>query len=346
MLSLVKRSLLPFRAWKAGLGLIGTTGAQARQLMLDLVNRERNRAGSPPVILSDRLEVQFHADDCQAMGVGSHWNLEGLKPYMRYSIGGGSQNNGENWFQFTRNGNTNPGDIQGAVRLAMKIWMDSPGHRRTVLDPWYRKLNVGLCWSANRFTAIQHFEGDFMEYTHYPAIYNGIMQFSGIVKNGVTLSSSDDLVADLWFDPPRVAMDVGQLLRVNGYDTGIPIARLRRILPEGYYWQQDSFTIQFARMKSPEQIPPNASLPKTLRDRMLLLERAFAANQEAESLDAEVPLIDCEEWKVNEAGFSVRADVGSLIDHWGEGVYSLVLHSPMESTSQFVTFSHYSMFLE
>ena len=35
-----------------------------------------------------------------------------------------------------------------------------------MLNPDYRKVNVGLAWDRNTSKAIQHFEGDFIEPNH------------------------------------------------------------------------------------------------------------------------------------------------------------------------------------
>ena len=318
----------------------------SRQLMLDLVNGERSRMGSPAVVLSNNHAAQSHANACHAMGAGSHWNLEGLKPYMRYSLAGGFQNNGENWYQQFSVGSAGPRDIAGAIRLAMQRWMGSPGHRSTILDPCFRKLNVGLCWTADQFTAIQLFEGDYLELDRHPVIRQGVLDCSGIVKNGVSLLAPDDLIVELWFDPPPIALTVGQLLRVSGYDNGTPVARLRRPLPKGYFWQQDDLSIEFSRARSPEQIPANAAQPRSLQERKSLIDQAYEGNSQLEHLETDIPLIDAMEWEVNAAGFFVRADIGFVIDHWGEGVYSLNLYSPMESLQGYLTFGQYSMFVE
>ena len=345
-MSQVRRVLSILKGWNTTPGQSSSPPARPRQLMLELVNGERSRVGSSPVVLSDNPATQSHADACHAMGAGSHWDLEGLKPYMRYSLAGGFHNNGENWYQHFRVGPAGPRDIAGTIRLAMQSWMGSPGHRSTILDPGYRKLSVGLCWSAGQFTAIQHFEGDYLELEQYPAIREGVLEVSGKVKNGVSLSAPDDLIPELWFDPPPVALTVRQLLEVNGYDNGTPVARLRRALPKGYFWQQDDLSVQFLRARSPEQIPANYAVPRSFQEYKAIVDRAYRGNLEIEHLEIDLPLIDALEWSVDTTGFSVRADIGPVIDLWGEGVYSLHLHSPMKSMQGYVTFAQYSMFIE
>ena len=64
--------------------------------MLEMINEQRRLASVPPLRLGDNKAAQLHAeamrDDCFV----SHWDTDGLKPYMRYSLTGGYQYNAEN----------------------------------------------------------------------------------------------------------------------------------------------------------------------------------------------------------------------------------------------------------
>ena len=64
--------------------------------MLRLINNERRAAGVPEVVLGVNDAAQLHAEDSLEGCYSSHWGSDGLKPYMRYSLAGGYQSNGEN----------------------------------------------------------------------------------------------------------------------------------------------------------------------------------------------------------------------------------------------------------
>ena len=49
-------------------------------------------------------------------------------------------------------------NIEEEVREAMAGWMDSPGHRRNILRPRHRRVNIGLAWDRFNFKAVQQFE--------------------------------------------------------------------------------------------------------------------------------------------------------------------------------------------
>ena len=74
----------------------------------------------------------------------------------------------------------------------MDGWLGSPGHRKNILDPVHRKVNIGLAWDRYNVQMYQHFEGDYVGYSSMPKIDNGLLSFSGRVKNGAVLGSPRD----------------------------------------------------------------------------------------------------------------------------------------------------------
>ena len=157
--------------------------------MLTLINGERTNAGLDSVVLGNNIAVQLHAESSLANCTSSHWGLDGLKPYMRYSLAGGYQSNRENGHGSDYCIEASDGyhpiqSIREEIREAMAGWMSSPGHRRNILDPTHRKINIGLAWDRYNVKMYQHFEGDYVEYASLPRIDNGVLTFTGNVKNG------------------------------------------------------------------------------------------------------------------------------------------------------------------
>ena len=314
--------------------------------MLQQINRERRNAGVPEVSLGSNSVAQVHAESCLRTGTASHWNLDGLKPYMRYSFVGGYQNNGENWWHQYYEGALAVTDIRREITNAMEWLMNSPGHKRTILDRWYRQVNIGLAWHRHHFVAIQHFEGDFVEYQRPPSIVNGQLSFSGRVKNGVRFSSSDDLSVDIWFDPPPRRLTLGQLIRVNGYDGGVIVANLRRPLPPGYYWPHDQGSIEVQRLPCPEQIAANAPVPKSVQARLPILVKAYENNQLFRNSVVSYPFVTADYWRLGNDLFFISADISAVISGQGPGVYSISLWAPMAETGEKVNISRHSVFVK
>ena len=55
---------------------------EEKRYMLELINTVRTQAGLDPVVLGDNVAAQLHAESSLDNCVGSHWGIDGLKPYM------------------------------------------------------------------------------------------------------------------------------------------------------------------------------------------------------------------------------------------------------------------------
>ena len=137
---------------------------------------------------------------------------------MRYSLAGGYQANVENVagsdycpsrFAFY----APVSDIRLEIRETMDGWMDSPGHREAIMDPWAEKVNVGLEWSTYSFSAVQQFEGDYVEYVELPTIEGDVLTAAGRVKNGLSIATDERLVVAIFYDPPPRRLTKGQIAR-------------------------------------------------------------------------------------------------------------------------------------
>ncbi|MBN2081823.1 CAP domain-containing protein [bacterium] len=119
----------------------------AQRYTLQLVNRERGLAGVGRVSL-DPVASQVakqHAEDMLAGGYFSHWNRQGLKPTRRYNLAGGYNTLGENVYYE----HGFDGDLEARLTKMVETLLDSPGHRRTILDPNYTHVGLGFALSAD-----------------------------------------------------------------------------------------------------------------------------------------------------------------------------------------------------
>ena len=314
-------------------------------VMLQLINQERRNAGVPQVTLGNNPVAQIHAESCLATGTGSHWGLNGLKPYMRYSLAGGYQKNGENWFFQRYEGTVGISDIHREMVNTMAWLMNSPGHRQTILDRWYRKVNIGLAWNRGSFVAIQHFEGDFVEYQRLPSLVKGRLSFVATVQNGISFSFEDDLMVDLWFDPPPRQPTLGQLIRVNAYDAGVIVASVRRPLPAGYFWPADQGSTECQRHPCPKDFARNSPVPNSLEGLGRILTNAYENNKLVRPTLVSYQFVTADYWRLGHEGFFVSADMSSVLDAHGPGVYSIILWAPMAGTNEKVNISNYSVFV-
>ena len=324
--------------------------------MLHLINDERERAGVDPVVLGDNIAAQLHAESSLANCFLSHWGVDGLKPYMRYSLAGGQQSNGENTSGFNycipASGLVETvlgtirymaiGSIEQEVRDAMEGWMDSPGHRRNILDPWHKKVNIGLAWDTYNTSAIQHFEGDYVEYDHLPTIENGILTMSGTTRNGAGFSDERDLGVQIYYDQPPHTLTRGQVSRTYCSDSGLQIAALRRPLPPNRFYPEHEFTKTYKKCPDPYDVLADASAPRSHDEAHAFWEAAYQASQLRPELPIIVPWITALEWTATADAFAVRADISDLLARHGDGVYSIKVWGVI--AGERVIISDYSIF--
>ena len=313
--------------------------------MLALINAERAEDGKGSVVLGDNIAAQLHAEASLENCFLSHWGMDGLKPYMRYSLAGGYQSNGENGYG--RSYCIKPYDnylplrnIKQEIDVALKSLMDSPDHRRNILDPTHKKVSIGLAWDRFNIVAYQHFEGDYVEYEELPTISGSVLTLSGRVKNGVRFTEWSDLGVQVSYDPPFHPLTRGQISRTYCYDNGRPVASLRRPLSGGAYWPTDEYTTIHETCPNPYDVSPEAPAPSSPFEADGFRLDAYRASLERLPESITVPWITALEWRASGTDFSVKADMENL----SAGVYTILLWAPLGS--EFVLVSQYSIFHE
>ena len=314
-----------------------------KRYMLELINAERSRAGLATVVLGDNIAAQLHAESSLQNCFSGHWGVDGLKPYMRYSLAGGYQSNSENGYGSDYCIRASDGyralySIEREIDEAIDDWMDSPGHRRNILNPFHKRVNIGLAWDRYNFLAYQHFEGDYVEYDNLPIINGRILTLSGSTKNGAEFRDLDDLSMQIYYDPPPHSLTRGQLARTYCYDSGRLVAALRRQLTGNSYWTEDDFTRTYEPCLDPYDVAPNARAPRSHDEAHDFWQASYDASKARGSVSITVPWITATEWQVNDNTFSVKVDIGDV----PPGVYTIVVWAPIDGEREVV--SEYSIF--
>ena len=131
--------------------------------MLEKVNEVREQNGLGSVVLDGNTSAQSHAsamlrDEYAPLPFGSetywagkpHVDLLGRDHYDRWVEHRGSRSVRvlENIWWVTGSVKTCEVDLRAWVSTAMRDWMDSPGHRRNLLDPSVDAVSLGFSWGA------------------------------------------------------------------------------------------------------------------------------------------------------------------------------------------------------
>ncbi|MCS6846002.1 MAG: CAP domain-containing protein [Caldilineales bacterium] len=146
-------------------------------LALDLVNQDRAAAGLRPVqwdATAARL-AQAHAEDMLIGQFFSHWNRDGYGPDHRAALLAGSADAVfENIHAFAvRYDDGRPAPIEDwpqRVREAQAGWMQSPGHRATILDPAHTHVGIGIAYRPDigELRMVQEFLNRYVELAPLP----------------------------------------------------------------------------------------------------------------------------------------------------------------------------------
>lgn len=111
-----------------------TVDYTGEQQMLNLVNNERAKAGVSPLVWDDGLAgvARAHSEDMFKRGYFSHYSPEGKDVGDRLNAAGISYTYaGENLA------------LAPNIQSAHDGLMNSPGHRRNILDPAFHKIGIG-----------------------------------------------------------------------------------------------------------------------------------------------------------------------------------------------------------
>ena len=325
---------------------------------LSLINKARSAEGLNELTLDDNPAAQSHAEDMRVNCTRSHWGVDGMKAYMRYTLAGGEQYSAENIFAI----DFCPDDLDNyaletpteQIDFAMGRFLNSPGHRRNILNPHHRKVGIGLTYRTPTIWFVQLFVGDYIEYDTEPNIEQGILTLSGSVKNGASIEDDGSLDVDIYFDPPVQHLTRGQLARTYCYGNGTLVAELRAPSPseELKTWitpgsdRLDTVratAIDHARCPNPYDIDRDLPAPTSSEQAHQLWEQARDASQSIESRIVGYSLITAETWSIDGDDFQVSADISEILNQHGNGVYTIVLWGEIDGER--TPISEYSMFI-
>lgn len=117
--------------------------------LLDLVNKERKKAGLRLYVMDADLQIvaRKHSADMVKRNYFSHTNLKGESPFDRLK-------NAK--IKYTKAAENLAEHI--SVQEIHKSLMNSPGHRKNIMNPQLGKLGIGIVNSKNGLMATQVFK--------------------------------------------------------------------------------------------------------------------------------------------------------------------------------------------
>ena len=306
--------------------------ANLHNLMLHLTNQERINAGVPPVRMGTNPAAQIHAEEALKDCHMAHWDKWGLKPNHRYTMTGGTGADGENaWgldFCIRPGQNYAPNKpMEKEVAETVQGWMDSPGHRRNLLNPAHTVLNIGIAWDKYNTNMVQQFSSDYIHYEVRPNISpDGILRLSGQVS-GATLEIDDSVSIQIFHDPPPKPLTRGQLSNTyalcNSRQVGLILEPLG--LNQFYPSPEVRTEIQEFECVNPYETSSNRPAPANPKEAHQAWADAKLASSKGSSKKTEVRQIIAERFDISSSKFNIRANLTPILRKNGPGIYSIML---------------------
>ncbi|MHB8566892.1 MAG: CAP domain-containing protein [Nitrososphaerales archaeon] len=136
---------------------------------LSLINKDRAAGGLSPVIISDLQSGQQHADSMLHYGYFSHWDTQGLKPYMRYSILGGTGFAEENVaYEYTSLPSyLSTSSVEKALANLEYQMINNDsfccqnGHRDNILNQFHNEVSIGIAYNSTDVFFVEDFVTDY-----------------------------------------------------------------------------------------------------------------------------------------------------------------------------------------
>jgi uncharacterized protein YkwD len=205
---------------------------------LSLINSDRQSRGLQTVTLSEVGSGQRHADELLENHVLSHWDTNGYKPYMRYTLEGGKGAVSENCAWFYISYGLDP--VQALEKLEHDMMYDGAssnwGHRDNIIDPNHNRVSIGIAYNNNNIYLVQDFEDDYVSW-NVLSVNNNQVTLQGTIQE----ENFDIQQIAIFYDNP-VPLTSSQLEQAqyqDGYDAGTYVGLV--LLPS---WQAtDGITI-------------------------------------------------------------------------------------------------------
>jgi uncharacterized protein YkwD len=243
------------------------------QYALSLINSNRKEYGLGNVTLSTEPSAQQHADSMLNYGYFSHWDIYGMKPYMRYTLLGGTEGVEENiaYQESSIEKCLGPicktyGDIN--VKQALydmeynMMYNDSKccnnGHRDNILNPFHTQVSIGIAYNSSTVYFVEDFINDYVSWSAgTPGVSNGNVYLYGNITNGYSLSS-----IEVTYDSPVKNMSISELDNTSSYSYGTPIAGV--VSSNSYYYPNLTTIVANQYHTAGQQFKISFSLSKTI----------------------------------------------------------------------------------
>jgi uncharacterized protein YkwD len=203
---------------------------------LGLINEDRQSAGLQPVTLSSVPSGQQHADSMAYYGYFSHWDNQGYKPYMRYTLLGGTGSVEENValnYCTTSEPNSTQDiaapcslqTVENAISGSEWMMMNNDtaccggGHRANILDPIHNQVSLGVAYNSTTVFLVEDFENNYIG-SESLLVSGSVVTFQGSILSYQKgwMESESGAEISVYFDPTPSNISLSDLRMLTSCD--------------------------------------------------------------------------------------------------------------------------------
>ena len=314
--------------------------------LLGFVNDKRAENGVRPLKPGSNPSPQIHAEHSLRGCYSSHWDEWGMKPLYRYALAGGSQYAAENAGGMSYcagpddgYGLLGPVERSASVKRAVEGWMKSPGHRRTLLDPRHTTMHAGMAFGPYNMMIYQVFSGEYVVWEQAPAISEaGVLTASGLLNHSRWLPRSmSKTVVSIDYHPPTHRLDRGQLVWTYCLENDVRAGVLLfPLTPAAFYTDRATgerfrdYAVEIVENKqcvNPYELPEGRPGPNSVEAGLEWHDIARKRSRDVPPEKSKLFNIVARDLRYSESKqrFVVEATIAPMLDHYGPGVYTVVL---------------------
>jgi len=206
---------------------------------LDLINQSRAAEGLSQVAWDDSAAqvAQAHAEDMLTAPFFSHWNRQGYGPDHRAALDAGMTDAVLENIHMARRRTSNdqPASIEDWPQRILDAHlglMDSPGHRRNIMDPAHTHVGIGIAYrpEIGEMRLVQEFVNRYVELDPLPA---ELSVGAEVVISGRLINGATDPLINLAYEPLPQPMSVEQLNETGNYQSAAQFFSAPRTTVEG-----------------------------------------------------------------------------------------------------------------
>ncbi len=183
------------------------------------INADRAANGTGPVTLVFDQAAQQHADSMLYYGYFSHFDTQGYKPYMRYSLLGGLGADFENvaFFSYSLPHYLSTSSVENSIQTLehSMVYDDvsccNNGHRDNILDPMHNQVAIGVAYNSTNVYFDEEFENVYVNLNVSVSSSSSSNPYYVTMTGSPTRSFSVPSSVFVAFDPTPAAQTPAQL---------------------------------------------------------------------------------------------------------------------------------------